>query len=63
MIVFTRPRAILAGLVSTILAAFGRSVCRALPVSLRFSFKDDPDWTFADCESASTTAELLVPTW
>jgi len=50
MTAFTRPRATLAGLVSTIIAALVMSVWRALPVSLRFSFIDDSAIVFADCE-------------
>jgi len=60
MIARTRPRAILAGLLSTIGAARVMSVWRALPVSLRFSFIDDPALGIADCELPSIPAELLV---
>jgi len=60
MIACTRPRATLAGLLSTIGAALVMSVWRALPVSLRFSFIDDPAFDFADCELPSIPAELLV---
>ena len=62
MIAFTRPRATLAGLLSTIVAAFVTSVSRNLPVGLRFSFIVDPAAAFgvADHELPAVLAELLL---
>ena len=61
MIAFTKPRATLAGLLSTIFAAFVASVSRNLPVGLRFSFIVDPAFGVADRELPAVLAELLPP--
>jgi len=53
----------LAGLSSTIIAAFMMSVSRALLVRLRPSFIDDPAFGLAECGLPSTPAELLVCPW
>jgi len=59
-IAFKRPRATLAGLSSTIVAAFVTSVIRNLPVSLRFSVIVDPAFDVADHELPAALAELLL---
>lgn len=55
MIAYTKPKAILAGFLSTIFAALVMTVRRVLLVSLRFSFTDDPGFNLADCD--------LPPSW